>query len=211
MSQPHKPEFSLAKSTSIAIREAFRIFKESAFPDAKKNTLDYNTACLIEDMFRQEEELTIFTIEGAEIAYNEKKGLVIEKFMSMTERFFNKGLSFIDELIKIEKQDNNTAIIVINMLRNGVISEKIANEWFESNLLLKNNRHETIKKRKLRSELIFSKVKKRLAEEQSQFTKDFEEAIDRVIKVIIPESHDKIKAILNQHFLQEVGSIHNLN
>ncbi len=192
------------EDTKQLLREMFIAFRDTAFPEAKRTNLDYDTVCLIEEEFRTQEEICT--------------NLLTTSFNLFDES--NKNwLTRYDWALKAYTK---MAVVTMDAFMTELRGHDFTYPWnnipaylFEKMLYEAHVHHDVyLQRQEVRVQTlsaVFDKTITKLLLERTDIEGGFRKAIDTVIDVDLPASHKRIEAIITQHYLQSVADIHQAN
>ncbi len=196
-----------ANETKEMIRALFVLFKESAFPLTKQDALDYQTICMIEDEFRNQETACDNLLNQAFKEFHDSNSAWLERFNNLTTGYTRMGVNIAESFVIASRGHFFTYYILHPSKMPPHLADAIMQEAHLQHFLL-------MQKQEQRSERIsrvLRKVSDTLKCQKTNFENAFSEAIRNLIEVEIPASQKRVGAIINQNYLQRVGGIHGMN
>lgn len=196
-----------ANETREMIRTLFALFKESAFPLAKQDALDYQTVCMIEDEFRKQETACDTLLNKAFKEFCNSNALWLERFKNLTAGYSRIAVTIAESFIIVSRGHFFTYYSIHPSKIPPHLADAFMQEADQQHFLL-------MQKQEQRSERI-SRVSRRVTDTLKRYKTDYEnafsEAIRNLIEVEIPASQKRIEAIINQNYLQRMGGLHGMN
>jgi hypothetical protein len=197
----------MTDETKEMIRTLFNIFKESAFPLAKQDALDYQTVCMIEDEFRNQE-----------IACTDLLTESFKQFCDSNEQWLRRFNRFIDGYSRIAVTRAESFLIAVRghfftyyKLHPSEIPSYLTEAFF--NMAVEEHLAVMFKQEQASERLsnVAKKFSDSLKKEKAEFENLYSAAIRELIEIEVPASHKRIEAIINQNYLQRMGGLHGMN
>jgi len=196
-----------ANETKEMIRTLFALFKESAFPLAKQDALDYQTVCMIEDEFRKQETACDNLLNQAFKEFCDNNARWLERFKNLTSGYSRIAVTIAESFVIV----NRGHFFTYYKLHPSQIPPHLVDAFMQEadreHMLL-------MQKQDKRGERI-SRVSRKVSDTLKRYKTDFENAfsaaIRNLIEVEIPASQKRIEAIINQNYLQRMGGLHGMN
>ncbi len=192
------------EDTKQLLREMFIAFRDTAFPEAKRTNLDYDTVCLIEEEFRTQEEVCTNLLTTSFNLFDESNKNWLTRYDWALKAYTKMAVVTMDAFMTERRGhdftyswDNTSACLFEKMLHEAHVHHDVYLQRQEA-------RVQTLF-------AVFDKTITKLLLDRTEIEGNFQKAINKVIDVDIPASHKRIEVIINQHYLQQVGAIHRVN
>ncbi len=196
-----------ANKTKEMIRTLFILFKETSFPLAKQDALDYQTVCMIEDEFRNQEAACENLLNNAFKEFNDSNTKWFERFKNLTAGYTRIALNIAESFVVASRGHFFTYYSIHPSQIPPHLADVFMQEAELQHFLL-------IQKQNQRSDRI-SRVSKKVSSALKCYRIDFENAfsaaIRNLIEVEIPASQKRIEVLINQNYLQRMGGLHGMN
>lgn len=196
-----------ANETKEMIRTLFALFKESAFPLAKQDALDYQTVCMIEDEFRKQETACDNLLNQAFKEFCDSNAKWLERFKNLTNGYSRIAVTIAESFIIVSRGHFFTYYKLHPSQIPPHLADVFMQEAEREHFLLMQRQEQ----RGERISRVSRKVSDTLKRYKTEFENAFSAAIRNLIEVEIPASQKRIEAIINQNYLQRMGGLHGMN
>ena len=194
----------ILEDTKNLLRQQFTAFRDTAFPEAKRNNLDYETVCLIENEFQAQEKMCVDSVKDQFDIWQESNQKWLARYQYAIHAYTCIAVSTADSFLT-ELRGHHFTYSPSSIPT--YLFEKVFKEGVREHDVF-------LCKQKMRSERlsrVFDKVMSKIFGEKESSETIFRQALDKIIEVDMPASHKRVEAIINQNYLQKVDAIHGEN